>query len=137
MVQASHAPGVPIPLLTQSVAIVVAAQFHNPSILNHDFLLRNRIIDENWGNPTDFFSTPPYSTITYKEKGIQISCQELRLQFQKSINPTLMEFGDLVLCASDYIRVLEHVKYTGYGLNCQLTADTNNPPKWAKNHFLR
>jgi hypothetical protein len=48
-----------------------------------------------------------------------------------------VEFGDLVLCASDYIRVLEHVKYTGYGLNCQLTFDTGNAPKWAKTHFLQ
>lgn len=122
-------------LEAKSIAIVVRAKVHNPSILGYEFLTRNKIISENWGTPVDFMSVPAFSAIKFPARSIQISCQEERLQFYKQLDET-RDFSDLVECASKYVSVLAHVPYKGLGVNCEFKQHTPEAATWAKRTFL-
>ena len=52
-----------------SVGVVVTAEFHNPSVLNRDFLVSKRIVPEDW-EVTEGFTTPGLSVLSY-DNGIQ------------------------------------------------------------------
>ena len=63
-----------------SVSVVVTAQFHNPSILNPDFLVSRQIVPEGWA-VAETLTTPPVSVVKY-ENGIsqvhQLAVEYLR-----------------------------------------------------------
>jgi hypothetical protein len=124
------------PLETTSVTLVVTAEYHNPSILNHDFLLKNRIVDDSWGDPSDIVSVPAFSSIKYARQSIEISCQEERLQFQKHPVTPGEQLTDLVSCASAYVNTLPHVPYRAFGVNCIFNCTVADPITWMKTHFL-
>jgi hypothetical protein len=128
--------GVRSDLSTQGAAIVVVANFHNPSILNHDFLLHNRIVDDQWGAPSDFVSTPPFATIKYPRKKVQISCQEERLQFEQSLDPTSSDISAIIDCAVGYVETLRHVKYVAVGVHIRFRWQNPAPVSWMINSFL-
>ena len=52
-----------------TVSVVVTAEFHNPSILNPDFLVSREIIPADWV-VTEAVTTPPVSVVRYNN-GIQ------------------------------------------------------------------
>ena len=45
-------------------SVVVTANYHNPSILNNDFLVKNDIVSDGW-KVADSISTPAVSVIKY------------------------------------------------------------------------
>ena len=47
-----------------NVSVVVTAEFHNPSILNPDFLEKHGIVPENWA-VTETVTTPTASVVKY------------------------------------------------------------------------
>jgi hypothetical protein len=122
-------------LEAKSVALVVTATVHNPSILNPDFLLQNGIVSQDWGTATDFVSIPSFSTLKYPNRGIQLTCQEERLQFEKQLSSD-RNFADLVDCASKYVNVLPHVPYRALGINCDFRSVKPRVANWAKERFL-
>jgi hypothetical protein len=124
-----------MPLEAKSVALVVTAKVHNPSILNPDFLLRNGIVSEEWGTATDIVSIPSFSTLKYPARGIQLTCQEERLQFEKQLSAD-RNFADLTDCASRYVKVLPHVPYRALGINCDFKSAKPNVASWTKEHFF-
>ena len=52
------------PYWLHSVSVVVTAEFHNPSILNPDFLTSNEIVPPDW-TVTEAVTTPPVSMVRY------------------------------------------------------------------------
>ena len=52
-----------------AVSVVVTAEFHNPSILNPDFLASRKIVPENWEVKETM--TSPVLSFTAYENGIR------------------------------------------------------------------
>ena len=116
-----------------SVSVVVTAQFHNPSILNPDFLASREIVPADW-KVAETLTTPPVSVVKY-ENGVEWSVDQSRLTVAEQSGPG---FGDsyrvhpLVIA---YLRKLPHVPYRSLGLNCQVSKSQANPQQWLIERF--
>jgi hypothetical protein len=118
-----------------SANIVVLAQFHNPSILNPDFLRTNHIVDEDW-NVVETITTPPFSQTRFSN-GIVLTVDNERLTITQKINDKYPESSTIYDIASDYIKILEHVKYTAMGLNWNIVVPMTSPKLWMIDHFIK
>ncbi len=100
------------------LAIVVAAKSHNPTILNPDFLKRNRIVPDDWELDTleKQFSSVTVSQVVYNN-GISILAQYEKVIFTENIKGK--EYSDFQIpnIAREYVSILPHVSYTAIGFN--------------------
>lgn len=121
--------------LVHWVNVVVAARFHNPSILNPDFLRLNKIVPADW-KVSEVLTTRPFSFVEYKNK-VRISVDEQRFEAIHAIAGGFPNQSPIYDMASKYVVMLEHVNYTGVGLNWQLTKKHDNPTSWITSRFLK
>ncbi|MEA2084118.1 MAG: hypothetical protein U9O82_07760 [Thermodesulfobacteriota bacterium] len=118
-----------------SANIVVLAQFHNPSILNPDFLRINHIVDEKW-DVAETITTTPFSQTRFRN-GIALTVDNERFNITQKINAGYPESSPIYDIAIDYIKILEHVKYTAMGLNWDIVVPMKSPDSWMVEHFLK
>ncbi|MCY4509271.1 MAG: hypothetical protein OXG35_20270 [Acidobacteria bacterium] len=121
------------PLRLHAVSVVVTAAFHNPSILNPDFLVSRAIVPEDW-NVAETLTTPPVAVVKY-DNGIAWTVDESRLTVTEESGP---EFGDTYLVhglVDAYLEKLPHVPYRGLGLNWQVTVPQADPGRWLIERF--
>ena len=119
----------------QSVSVVVTAEFHNPSILNPDFLRGQEIVPMSWKTAQQI-TTPQFSNLRF-ENGIDWTVDQSKLAVSENC-----ESGDrneyrtygLVI---EYLRKLPHVPYRNLGLNCVVAVRKQNPQRWLTQRFLR
>ena len=125
------------PLWLHSVSVVVIAKFHNPSILNKDFLANNDIVDSEW-ETVETISTPAVSVIRYSN-GIKWIVDQQRLDISKEYNvPFTDEQEDEIHClAASYVKKLPHVSYQAIGLNCVVSIENEEPLQWMTQKFLK
>lgn len=124
-------------LWLHSVSVVIIARFHNPSILNRDFLARTGIVDSKWKD-TDAVSTPALSFIKY-ENGVQWKVDPQRLEISIEYNTRFVDEDEKEIhdLAVSYVRKLPHVPYQAIGLNCLLSIENEKPLQWMTQNFLK
>lgn len=118
-------------------SVVVAADRHNPSILNPDFLARYGIIRDDWdwkvaGSPV---STPPLSRVLY-DQGVSLVCEPAKLQVSHeglSVDVSQSRVPEIV---SNYVQHLPVVRYTGMGVNFTAAAENDHPSRYLIDRFL-
>lgn len=121
------------PLRLHAVSVVVTAAFHNPSILNPDFLVSRAIVPQGW-NVAETLTTPPVAVVKY-DNGIAWTVDESRLTVTEECGPA---FGDAYRVhglVDAYLGKLPHVPYRGLGLNCQVTVSQSDPERWLIERF--
>ncbi len=123
------------PHIVLSAAVVVLAQFHNPSILNPDFLKINKIVDEKW-EVAESITTTPFSQTRFKN-GISVTVDNERMNITQIIQGEYQEDSPIYDIASEYIKILEHVKYTAMGLNWDILIPVKDSSSWMIEHFLK
>lgn len=125
------------PIWLHSTSVVVIAKFHNPSILNKDFLAKNNITEKEW-QAVETISTPAVSTVRY-DNGITWTVDQERLGIRKKYDmPFIDEQKDeLHKLAASYIQELRHVPYQAIGLNCVLSIENKEPLQWMTQKFLK
>jgi len=106
------------------VASVVVANAHNPSILNHDWLVANNVLPESpggWELAEPPFTTAPLSNIHY-QSGIRIVLDPVRLVVTaQTLGSSFV--GDSRSClavsslAATYVATLKHIPYVAVGSN--------------------
>jgi hypothetical protein len=96
-------------------SVVVLAQAHNPSILNPDFLINNKIVDPSL-TPSNVLCTPPVASVVFAE-GISITAEFEKLQFIDSDMQRIPNDSPIPSIACRYIDALPHVNYTAAGIN--------------------
>ena len=103
------------PLTLHEVNMVLVGEDHNPSILNPDFLWRNRIVPENMelDDKIPLMSSPPHSQCAFKG-GTQIISDLNRITFSQS-NPK--ENNSCHEIARKYLKTVPLVHYTAVGIN--------------------
>ncbi|MBW1946871.1 MAG: hypothetical protein JRI33_02925 [Deltaproteobacteria bacterium] len=112
---------------------MILAKFHNPSILNPDFLVKNNIVPRDW-KAIEVLTSPPFSTIKYDKKVIFLLDQE-RFEIRKECEGFLTNY-DIHRFASKYVRTLPHVNYTSVGLNWHISVENDNPDKFLIERFI-
>jgi hypothetical protein len=115
--------------------VVLTADAHNPTLLNPDFLIRNKIIPEEW-NITETFTTPPFSVVTFEN--ITISMQQNRLEVRETINNfSAQNDTPIYNIAKNIVMLLKFVNYKSMGLNWNIYYPIEQESdSWVINKFL-
>lgn len=117
------------------VNVVILAEFHNPSILNPDFLERNGIVPPDW-EPVEVLTTPAFSNVKFSSNVVFFVDRE-RLEVKKECGGEFLENYNIHDVAAKYVNVLPHVRYTTAGLNWQISIENAEPEKFITGRFLR
>jgi hypothetical protein len=118
-----------------SVSVVVTAEYHNPSILNPDFLKFQRIVPREWESKLTI-TTPQFSTIQF-ENGISWSVDQSTLTV---LEPCESEFRNEYFAheiVASYLDKLSHVPYRNLGLNCVVAQLNADPERWLTERYLK
>ena len=116
-----------------TVSVVVTAEFHNPSILNPDFLVSRGIVPEGW-TVAETLTTPPVSVVKYTN-GIAWTVDQSRLTVTENCGPAFRDHYESHGLVIAYLEKLPHVPYRGLGLNCQVSTLQPDPLRWLVERF--
>ena len=117
----------------RSVSVVVTAEFHNPTILNPDFLATHQIVPASW-TATEALTTPPLSVVKY-DNGVSLTVDQSRLTVTEDTGPHFGETYRVHDIGCAYVRTLPHVPYRSLGLNCRVSARQADPGRWLVERF--
>lgn len=117
------------------VNVVILAEFHNPSILNPDFLKGNGIVPQEW-EPVEVLTTPAFSSIKFSNNVVVFVDRE-RLDVRIECDGEFLETYKIHDLAANYVNILPHVRYTTMGLNWQISTKTEEPEKFILERFLK
>jgi hypothetical protein len=119
------------------VAVVIAAEAHNPTILNPSFLTAQKVVPAGWKvDGEKVVCTPQFSAVQY-ERGVIFVAEPTRLQIMdkrpkgsgdKSIIPDL---------AKRYVLRLPHVPYTAVGINFDAFIECAEAKRIMTQRFLK
>lgn len=121
------------PFSLHSVSVVVTAQFHNPSILNPDFLVSREIVPADW-TVAETLTTPPVSIVKY-ENGVEWSVDQSRLTVAEKSGHAVGDSYRVHRLVTAYLQKLPQVPYRSLGLNCQVSTPQANPQRWLIERF--
>lgn len=119
-----------------SLGVVVVAKYHNPSILNKDFLVRRGIVPESWKSE-ETITTPAVSVVKYSN-GVQWTIDQDRLTITEACDQLFQQNEDSKVHdrAILYVETLPHTPYTALGLNYTASVIRRDPDSWITQHFL-
>ncbi len=120
-----------------NASVVLLANVHNPSIINHDFLKNTKIVGADWELATPPVITPVIAQINYKQNISWVvtsdQCIITEQASEQSPSPS-----NLYESAQRYTEVLEHIPYTAIGLNWHISiAVPGNSNDWVKSKLLK
>ena len=118
-----------------TVSVVVTAEFHNPSILNPDFLVSREIIPADWV-VTEAVTTPPVSIVRYNN-GIQWVVDQSNLTVTELCQSPFRDNYQVYGLVDAYLEKLPHVPYRSLGLNCSASIKQDDPDQWLMQRFLK
>ena len=120
-------------LRLESVSVVVTAEFHNPSILNPDFLVSRGIVPADW-NVSETLTTPPVSVVKY-DNGVEWAVDQSRLNVSEKAGPAFDGPFRVHTLATEYLTKLPYVPYRDLGLNCRVSMKEFDPRSWLLKRF--
>ena len=123
-----------VDLFLEEISVVVTAEFHNPSILNHNFLVSEGIVPEEW-EASESISTPPFSQVNYSN-GILWTVDQSRLTVQEICQSEFRDTYHVHDLAIKYLNTLRYVPYRDLGLNCVVSVRAQDPPRQLTARFL-
>lgn len=117
------------------LSVVILAKVHNPSILHDAFLKREGIVPQEWAEPEESISTPPFARIRYGN-GIVIIVELNKLQVIDNDPPKSLRDSPSIGIVRKYVQVLPHVTYTALGLNITGFTERQNASEYLINRFM-
>lgn len=123
------------PFWLHSVSLVVTAEFHNPSILNPDFLVSNKIVPKDW-EVADAITTPQVSVVRYRN-GIEWTVEQSKLIVVEGRETPFQDNYRVHRLVTNYLQKLPYVPYRSLGLNCVVSVKQEAPAQWLTQRFLK
>ncbi len=119
-------------------SIVVVASDCNPTILNPDFLAKNRIVPDDWGWKVSGppITTPPFAMVSY-DSGVSVSVEPNKFQVVDKLTDRTPDASRIPEVAHRYVEVLPHVRYTAVGHNFKGFAKQVDAEAFLKQRFLK
>lgn len=100
----------------RELSVVIAAQNHNPTILNPDFLWLNEIAQADWKLASAPVCVEPFAQVEYTND-ISVVSEPQKIVFTQG-GEILSQDGILVVeMAHRYVRAVPHVDYRAVGIN--------------------
>jgi len=119
----------------QELAIALAVNNLNPTVLNPDFLKYSGVISENW----ELARPPVYSNQCVQlvfQSGVAIVAQPNRITFLEAINDKALQEVQVAAIAGRYVEKLSNVEYEAVGINPKGYV-TFSEPDGAYQYFLK
>lgn len=109
---------------------VVVANAHNPSIMNHDWLVRNAVLPDaewEWADPP--ITTLPLSRICYRNKiEVHLDSERLMIKASQLGASGLSDVGQTIQAiAVNYVNTLPHIPYVAVGNNFRALVECADP----------
>ena len=123
------------PYWLHSVSVVVTAEFHNPSILNPEFLVSRNIVPSDW-SVSEAITTPPVSMLRF-DNGIQWVVDQSNLAVTEICESPFRDDYLVYGLVNSYLAELPHVPYRSLGLNCVASLKQDSPEQWLTQRFLK
>ena len=123
------------PYRLQSVSVVITAEFHNPSILNPDFLVSKGIVPPEW-KVAEAITTPPVAIVRY-DRGIQWIVEQSKLIVTEERGSSFGDHYEVHGLVRKYLENLPHVSYRSLGLNWAASFRRDDPEGWLTQRFLK
>lgn len=119
-----------------TLGVIVAAKYHNPSILNNEFLVRRGIVPESW-NVAETLTAKSISVIKYSN-GVQWVADQDRLAVTEACDFPFRQNEDSKVHdrAGLYVETLPHTPYSGLSLTYAVSVARENPGRWITQQFL-
>lgn len=117
----------------RELSIVIAAQNHNPTILNPDFLARNEIAQTDWQLAQAPVCVEPFAEVQYAN-GISVVSESQKIIFTQPGESLTQEDIIVVKMAHQYVKTVPHVDYRGVGINPK--GDIGFPTKEASRRYI-
>jgi hypothetical protein len=121
--------------LVDQVSIVLVARFHNPSLINPNFLRDNRIASPEW-SVKETVTTPGFSQTQF-DNGIGLTVDQNRCIVGEDVGKGFQDSYLAHGVAAAYVSTLPHVPYRTIGLNWRFHLPRNNPKPWLIRRFLK
>lgn len=119
-----------------SFDIVVIAGFHNPSILNADFLRINNIVPPDW-KESENLTTLAISQLAFKDEHISVKVEPERFQVIQGGLRDYPEQTPVCEIVKKYVKTLDHVNYKAVGINWEIAHPKRGPDKWLVRRFMK
>lgn len=100
----------------RELSVVIAAQNHNPTILNPDFLLLNKITQADWVLAQAPVCVEPFAQVEYTN-GVSVVSESQKIVFTQSGESLTPESIVAVKMAQQYVKTVPHVDYKAVGIN--------------------
>ena len=120
-------------LALRSVSVVVTAEFHNPSILNPDFLVSREIVPADW-TVLNTVTTPPLSVVGYENK-VGWTINPSQLTIHQTAGPDFGDAYQVHKLGGLYLEKLPHVPYRSLGLNWEVAVREPEPRRTLVERF--
>ena len=109
---------------------VVVANAHNPSIMNHDWLVRNAVFPDaewEWADPP--ITTLPLSRICYRNRvEVRLDSERLMIKASQLGASGLSDVGQTIQAiAVNYVNTLPHIPYVAVGNNFRALLECADP----------
>lgn len=114
--------------------VVVLAGFHNPSILNPDFLKSHDIVPRDW-KVRESASMITFAQVGF-QNGVTITLDPQRLRVTIKALSNFDEDFPIYRVAARYVEILPHVPYTALGINWKVAIPRARPENWITTRFL-
>ncbi len=98
----------------QELAIVIATQSHNPTLLTPDFLKYSGITPEEWELARQPINSASAAQVTF-QNGVEITAQRDRVIFAQAFNSQSSPLVPDLVC--QYVNVLPKMDYRAIGIN--------------------
>ena len=117
--------------------VVVVAEYHNPSILDTNFVVSNHIIPKEW-KIVETVTSPGFSILKY-DNDIQLVADPDRLNISQACNEQFQEHNssDIHDIAVRYVDTLPKTPYRKLGLNCTVSITHDDSLEWITKRFLK
>ena len=123
--------------LLVNASVVLAANVHNPSIINPDFLKDNKIVEDNWELATPSITTLAVAQIHYRQN-VSWMVTPNQCIISEDANPISSNPVSLYRCAEKYTEVLKHIPYASIGLNWHVILTLPEKSNdWMKSKLLK
>lgn len=113
---------------------VLIASSHNPSIINPEFLRKQRIVPSGW-EPVQSIVTPTGSSVLYNSN-VRFTTDHTRLEIRQDTENIPGFHNEVFTIASRLLKVLPHPAYKRLGMNWQVSIQKAEPSLWLRERFL-
>ena len=120
------------------VTVVLTAQYYDPSLLSHSFLVASGIVPEDWEIDEEGEKFAPALVVSvHFRNGVEWTLSPTKLSVGEACEGSFQEEYRVHDLAQGYLRTLPSLHYGNLGLNWNVSMKCKQPEIWLTERFLK